>query len=121
MFFLKNQSNFSKIGFKLGKKLSGKQNGPNFVLQSFNFFATDIEKTSDKFLVNDLCIKPNGLVKLTLLLPARKEKCEFTLRYLNENIGSLVEKIKQEDKSIEKVVFYTNGKQTCKKKFIISS
>ena len=52
----------------------------------------------------------NGIVKLVLELPARKEKCEFSLKLLNENVGNLVEHIKQEDKSIEKIVFYNNGK-----------
>lgn len=120
MFFIKKLSNFSKLGNRqFGNLLSEKKNGHNFYLQSINFFSTDIEKTSNTFLENDLHIKPNGIVKLVLMLPARKEKCEFTLRYLNENIGSLIEKIKQEDKSIEKVVFYTNGNFFLKKKKLL--
>ncbi|CAF0956709.1 unnamed protein product [Brachionus calyciflorus] len=53
-------------------------------------------------------VHANGAVKLVITLPARKEKCEFSLKLLNENVSSLIENIKSEDKSIEKVVLYTS-------------
>jgi hypothetical protein len=49
------------------------------------------------------------VIKLTLLLPARQEKCEFTLKLLNETVEDLVNNIKKEDKSIEKAQVYTEG------------
>jgi len=52
----------------------------------------------------------NGLIKLTIMLPARNEKCEFSLKLLNDSVGTLVEYLKQEDKSIEKAqVFNIDG------------
>jgi hypothetical protein len=48
----------------------------------------------------------NGLLKLIIELPARKEKCEFTLKMLNETVSDLVKCIKSEDKSIEKVLLF---------------
>jgi hypothetical protein len=51
----------------------------------------------------------NGLIRLSLELPARKEKCEFTIKLLNENVGNLTDYIKNEDKSVEKVLVYNNG------------
>ena len=49
----------------------------------------------------------NGLVKLVLYLPAKQERCEFTLRIYCENVGNLLDNIKNEDKSIEKAHFYS--------------
>jgi hypothetical protein len=51
----------------------------------------------------------NGLVKLTVLLPGRREKCEFSLKLINDTCADLIESIKTEDKSVEKVVLYTDG------------
>ena len=48
----------------------------------------------------------NGLIKLTITLPARNEKCEFSLRLLNDTVGVLVDHLKQEDKSIEKAQLF---------------
>ena len=51
----------------------------------------------------------NGSVKLTVLLPGRREKCEFSLKLINDTCADLIESIKTEDKSVEKVVLYTDG------------
>ena len=51
----------------------------------------------------------NGVIKLTLLLPARQEKCEFTLKLLNETVEDLLNNIKNEDKSIEKAQVFTES------------
>ncbi len=52
----------------------------------------------------------NGLVKVTLKLPARGELCEFNLKLLNDDVGTLIENLLIEDKSIEKAqVFSMDG------------
>ena len=52
----------------------------------------------------------NGLVKVTLKLPARGELCEFNLKLLNDSVATLIENLKLEDKSIEKAqVFSRDG------------
>lgn len=45
-------------------------------------------------------------------MPARREQCEFVIKPLNENVGNLIEYIKNEDKSVEKVVVYNKGNIT---------
>ena len=54
----------------------------------------------------------NGLIKLTIYLPAKQEKCEFTLKLYNDTVGTLTENIKSEDKSIEKAHIYATGKSS---------
>lgn len=53
----------------------------------------------------------NGLVKVTLKLPARGEQCEFNLKLLNDSVGTLIENLKLEDRSIEKAQVFTRGKR----------
>lgn len=53
----------------------------------------------------------NGLIKLNIFLPAKQEKCEFTLKLYNDTVGTLAENIKAEDKSIEKAHIYAIGKR----------
>ena len=60
---------------------------------------------------NKLEIK-NGLVVLTVPLVVRQEKCLFTLRPVNDNVGNFIEYLKNEDKGIEKVNLYTIGIET---------
>lgn len=58
--------------------------------------------------VNETRIEFNGgLTKLILMLPAKNEFCQFDLKLLNQTVGDLIEQIKSEDKSIEKVLFYS--------------
>lgn len=70
-------------------------------MQNNLFFDINLDDTKLEYL--------NGVIKLTLLLPARQEKCEFTLKLLNETVEDLVNNIKKEDKSIEKAQVYTEG------------
>ncbi|RMZ94624.1 calcium uniporter mitochondrial isoform X2 [Brachionus plicatilis] len=101
----KNLNNFSKIK-SISNLFCGELSRLNLPIQSKNLFSTDIDKSSSGN--QSVQIKPNGIVKLVVPLPARKENCEFTLKFLNENVGDLIEKIMQEDRSIDKIVFYTN-------------
>ena len=70
-------------------------------MQNNLFFQINLDNTKLEYL--------NGVIKLTLLLPARQEKCEFTLKLLNETVEDLLNNIKKEDKSIEKAQVYTEG------------
>lgn len=73
------------------------------------FFKDKINQTHQNKLSETRIELKNGLAKLILMLPARREFCEFNLQIFNQTVGQLIEQIKLEDKSIEKVVFYTNG------------
>lgn len=90
----------------------------NFPNQSFlNQPQKCLFSTSTKQLqFNDSTIKDpqeakvdyvNGLVKVTIELPARRELCEFNLKLLNDNVGNLIENLMFEDKSIEKAQIFT--------------
>ena len=51
----------------------------------------------------------NGLVVLTVPLVIKQEKCLFSLKPVNENVGNFIDYLKKEDKGIEKVNIYTIG------------
>ena len=69
--------------------------------KQFNRLDTDTADAKLQFV--------DGFVKLIIYLPGRREKCEFTLKPINDTVKDLVEYIKLEDKSIEKVQFNTLG------------
>lgn len=72
-----------------------------------NFF-TSI-KTSSNEAVKDVAKleHANGFIKLTLPLLARQERCLFTLKPVNDNVGKLIEYVKNEDKGIDRAALYT--------------
>lgn len=51
----------------------------------------------------------NGFIKFTVPLLARQEKCLFTLKPVNDNVGKLIEYVKNEDKGIDRAALYTLG------------
>ncbi|XP_076372845.1 calcium uniporter protein, mitochondrial-like [Tachypleus tridentatus] len=51
-----------------------------------------------------------GLPTVTLPLPSRQERCRFTLRPFTTTVGEFIENIKQEDKGIDRVSFYTTDR-----------
>jgi len=50
----------------------------------------------------------NNLVKVTIKLPARGELCEFNFKLLNDTVGTLIENLMIEDRSIDKAQVFTN-------------
>lgn len=102
-YFIKNNQNTNNYLFRNLKRSL-------LTMQPIKLFSTDLQKSLNDCSFERIKITPNGIIKLVLPLPARKENCEFTLKFLNDKIESLVENIKEEDKSIEKVVFYSNGR-----------
>ena len=77
-----------------------------------SFFHILITSTTTKDVAKTRVEFKSGHAKLILMLPAKQEFCEFNLKLLNQTIGELIEQIKLEDKSIEKVLFYSNGKSS---------
>ncbi|XP_060102918.1 calcium uniporter regulatory subunit MCUb, mitochondrial [Heteronotia binoei] len=52
----------------------------------------------------------HGLPVITLTLPSRKERCQFTVKPLLMTVGDFIQDIQQEDKAIEEIeAFTTDG------------
>lgn len=71
--------------------------------KSYNINNIVVNTTEDTAKIDFI----NGLVKVTLKLPARGELCEFNLKLLNDTVGTLIENILFEDKSVEKAQIFT--------------
>lgn len=50
-----------------------------------------------------------GLPVITLTLPSRKERCQFTIKPMLTTVGTFLKDIKREDNAIEKVEVFTTG------------
>lgn len=75
---------------------------------SKNYFSTSAGVCSNNSIENSENAQlayTNGFLKFLLYLPGRRQRCEFTLKPINDTIKDLVDFIKLEDKSIEKVEF----------------
>ncbi|KAJ6668834.1 hypothetical protein lerEdw1_012320 [Lerista edwardsae] len=49
----------------------------------------------------------HGLPVITLTLPSRKERCQFTIKPMRMTVGDFLQDIHREDKAIEKVEVFT--------------
>ena len=52
----------------------------------------------------------NGLPVLTVPLPSRRERCQFTLKPVNNNLDDFICFLEQEDGGIDRVAAYKSGK-----------
>ncbi|XP_051897273.1 calcium uniporter protein, mitochondrial [Pristis pectinata] len=52
-------------------------------------------------------IYQNGLPVLSLNLPSRRERCQFTLRPISDSVGVFLKQLQAEDKGIDRVAIYT--------------
>ncbi len=51
-----------------------------------------------------------GLPVISLPLPSRREKCQFTLKPISNTLGDLIKYIQDEDRGVDRVVAYSIGK-----------
>ncbi|XP_048419746.1 calcium uniporter protein, mitochondrial isoform X2 [Stegostoma tigrinum] len=49
----------------------------------------------------------NGLPVLSVMLPSRRERCQFTLRPISDSVGIFLKQLQEEDKGIDRVAIYT--------------
>lgn len=54
----------------------------------------------------------HGLPAITLTLPSRKERCQFTIRPMRMTVGDFLQDIQREDKAVEKVGVFAAGTNT---------
>jgi calcium uniporter protein, mitochondrial len=50
-----------------------------------------------------------GLPQVTVPLPSRNEKCQFTLRPVTHNVGDFLEMLKSEDRGIDRATILNNS------------
>ena len=59
----------------------------------------------------------NGLPVISVRLPSRRERCQFTLKPISDSVGVFLRQLQEEDRGIDRVAIYSPGIVT----FIINS
>ena len=54
----------------------------------------------------------NGLLLVTMVLPSRQERCQFSFRPVGQTLGDVLNSIQEEDKGIERLAAYLPGTHT---------
>ncbi|XP_072439622.1 calcium uniporter protein, mitochondrial isoform X1 [Chiloscyllium punctatum] len=67
------------------------------------FFCSSSLVTSNDVSV----VYQNGLPVLSVTLPSRRERCQFTLRPISDSVGVFLKQLQAEDKGIDRVAIYT--------------
>ncbi|ESO05962.1 hypothetical protein HELRODRAFT_188241 [Helobdella robusta] len=82
-------------------------------LKCFGRYGFDVHKRSVQFLASNIGQDGNidikyeqGLVKFSVYLPSRRERCQFTLKATTNTLYNLIHDMKLEDKGIDRVVAY---------------
>lgn len=82
---------------------------------------------SDIFLSCDICatlvsaaaevtvVYQNGLPVISVSLPSRRERCQFTLKPLSDCVGVFLQQLQAEDRGIDRVAIYSTGTLTSTK------
>ncbi|MEQ2219424.1 hypothetical protein XENOCAPTIV_017696, partial [Xenoophorus captivus] len=52
----------------------------------------------------------NGLPVISVSLPSRRERCQFTLKPLSDCVGVFLQQLQAEDRGIDRVAIYSMGK-----------
>lgn len=61
------------------------------------------------FFISDVTVKYiRGLPHITVPLPSRNEKCQFTLKPVSHNVGDFLQMIKSEDRGIDRATILNN-------------
>lgn len=59
----------------------------------------------------------NGLPVISVRLPSRRERCQFTLKPISDSVGVFLRQLQEEDRGIDRVAIYSPGTVT----FIVNS
>uniref|UniRef100_A0A8C0LLT2 Calcium uniporter protein n=1 Tax=Canis lupus dingo TaxID=286419 RepID=A0A8C0LLT2_CANLU len=52
----------------------------------------------------------NGLPVISVRLPSRRERCQFTLKPISDSVGVFLRQLQEEDRGIDRVAIYSPGK-----------
>ncbi|KAH8863801.1 Calcium uniporter protein [Schistosoma japonicum] len=72
-------------------------------IQSLLFYSTSVSSSLDTVSVHN----ENGLPKIIVPLPSRREACSFILKPLQHTVGDLSNFIKCEDSGVDRVTFFS--------------
>lgn len=56
----------------------------------------------------------NGLPVISVSLPSRRERCQFTLKPISDSVGVFLQQLQAEDRGIDRVAIYSAGTLVCK-------
>ena len=65
-------------------------------------------KLNTKYLSAEISVE-RGMPVLTIPLPSRREKCQFTLRPIGATVGDLLDDISKEDGGIDRAAVFTTS------------
>jgi len=51
----------------------------------------------------------NGLPVISVNLPSRRERCQFTLKPISDSVGVFLQQLQAEDRGIDRVAIYSAG------------
>lgn len=51
----------------------------------------------------------NGLPVISVSLPSRRERCQFTLKPISDSVGVFLQQLRAEDRGIDRVAIYSAG------------
>lgn len=51
----------------------------------------------------------NSLPVISVKLPSRRERCQFTLKPLSDSVGVFLQQLQAEDRGIDRVAVYSTG------------
>lgn len=54
----------------------------------------------------------NSLPVISVRLPSRRERCQFTLKPLSDSVGIFLQQLQAEDRGIDRVAIYSKGMTT---------
>lgn len=60
-------------------------------------------------LAEVIVVYQNGLPVISVSLPSRRERCQFTLKPLSDCVGVFLQQLQAEDRGIDRVAIYSTG------------
>jgi len=61
------------------------------------------------FFVEVTVVYQNGLPVISVNLPSRRERCQFTLKPISDSVGVFLQQLQAEDRGIDRVAIYSAG------------
>ncbi|PNJ40622.1 MCU isoform 9, partial [Pongo abelii] len=58
-------------------------------------------------MVNVTVVYQNGLPVISVRLPSRRERCQFTLKPISDSVGVFLRQLQEEDRGIDRVAIYS--------------
>lgn len=61
------------------------------------------------FFLEVTVVYQNGLPVISVNLPSRRERCQFTLKPISDSVGVFLQQLQAEDRGIDRVAIYSAG------------